>query len=176
MKMKNLLVTKYSELSRILVIHVTMFQPQLEKSSCKFTLQSRQKEGKFLSLKFSETKISLKPPDEIPACLLSFKWPSSSTIFCKWFLIVLGLDFFLFESLCSFHTGVWDLTYRWKMACDSKVINYISLDSGLSVKDYPNFQNSEKRWQKCEGGKLFALQMEKRSISSLSCFFLCRLS
>lgn len=64
MKMKNLLVTKYSELSFMLVIHVTIFQPQLKKSSCKFSfsLQYRQKEGNFLSLKFRKTKICLNPP------------------------------------------------------------------------------------------------------------------
>lgn len=57
------------------------------------------------------------------------------TIFCEWFLILLGLKFCLFESLCSF-PEVWDLTYRWKITCDSKMIICISLDLGISVKDY----------------------------------------
>lgn len=61
MKMKNFLVTKYLELSLMLTIQVTIFQPQLEKSSCKFTLQYRQKEGKFLSLKFGKTKMFKLP-------------------------------------------------------------------------------------------------------------------
>lgn len=58
--------------------------------------------------------------------------------------MLLGLEFFLFESLFSF-PEVWDLTYRWKMACDSKVIIYISLDSGVSVKDYLRTQRKSDR-------------------------------
>lgn len=66
-------------------------------------------------------------------CFLSI-YPLS-TIFCEWFLILLGLEFCLFESLRSF-PEVWDLTNRWKITCDSKMIICISLDLGISVNDY----------------------------------------
>lgn len=63
MKTKNLLVITYSELSLILLIHVTIPTPAGKNQAA--NLHYRQKEGKFLSLEFSN--------DEIPICMLSFK-------------------------------------------------------------------------------------------------------
>lgn len=66
MKTKNLLVITYSELS--LIINTCNYSNPSWKNQAA-NLHYRQKEGEFLSLEFSN--------DEIPICMLSFKWPSS---------------------------------------------------------------------------------------------------